>query len=96
MSLAKIADNIQPNDLTDALMGYWDLKSDGELARELGIDSRVKVAQYRRRKGTDDIQYRIIVNLLRDIGYLEGKLQQSVGGNAPEDDGECQQHHGNG
>lgn len=75
MNLANIADDIQPGDLVDLLMNYWDIKSDGELARELGIDNRVKVAQYRKRKGNDDIQYRIIVNLLRDIGYLEGKLK---------------------
>jgi hypothetical protein len=75
MSLLSIADDIQPNELTDTLLEYWKLKTDGELARELKIDNRVKVAQYRKRRGTDDIQYRIIVNLLRDIGYLEKKLE---------------------
>lgn len=74
MNLAAIADDIQPSALTDLLMEYWKLKTDGELARELGIGDRKKVGQYRNRKGTDDIQYRIIVNLLRDIGYLESKL----------------------
>ena len=64
-------------ELTDTLLEYWKLKSDGELARELGIDNRVKVQQYRNRKGTEDIQYRIIVNLLRDIGYLERKLEEA-------------------
>ena len=75
MTLANIADDIQPSELTDRLIEYWKLKTDGELARELGINNRVKVAQYRNRRGTDDIQYRIIVNLLRDIGYLEKKLE---------------------
>lgn len=74
MNLANIPDDIRPSELTDTLLEYWKLKSDGELARELGIDSRVKVQQYRKRTGTGDIQYRIIVALLRDIGYLEGKL----------------------
>jgi len=78
MNLTNIPDDIQPNELTDTLLAYWKLASDGELARELGIDNRVKVAQYRKRRGTDDIQYRIIVNLLRDIGYLEGKLKAST------------------
>lgn len=75
MQLANIQDDIQPSELTDLLINYWKLKTDSDLARELGISDRKKVGQYRNRRGTDDIQYRIIVNLLRDIGYLEKKLE---------------------
>ncbi|OQX16135.1 MAG: hypothetical protein BWK73_04535 [Thiothrix lacustris] len=74
MNLTDITDDISPNDLTDVLSAYWGIKSDAELARELGIEDRRKVTQYRNRKGKDDIQYRMIVALLRDIGYLERKI----------------------
>lgn len=74
MNLSDITDDISPNDLIDMLSAYWGIKSDAELARELGIQDRKKVAQYRNRKGKDDIQYRIIVALLRDIEYLDKKI----------------------
>lgn len=74
--LTQIKNNIAPDDLTNLLMQYWELNSDADLTRELELEDRRKVHQYRKRKGTDDIQYRIIVSLLRDIGYLETQLAQ--------------------
>jgi hypothetical protein len=74
MNLTNITDGISANDLTDLLMQQWGIKTDAELARELGIEDRRSVGQFRNRKRNDDIQFRIIVNLLRDIGYLEKKL----------------------
>jgi hypothetical protein len=58
-------------------MQYWELNSDAELANELDLNDRQKVSQFRKRKSNTDIQYRIIVSLLRDIGYLEKQLAQS-------------------
>lgn len=75
-NLTQIKNDIAPNDLTNVLMQYWELTSDADLARELGLDDRRKVNQYRNRKSTNDIQYQIIVSLLRDIGYLEKQLAQ--------------------
>lgn len=70
---AKNTDNITANELVDLLQKYWGLNGDAELARELGVE-RWSVGQYRKRKGFADIPSRIIINLLRDIDYLENKL----------------------
>jgi hypothetical protein len=77
--LANIPDSITANDLVDLLQGYWGMNGDAELARELGVE-RWSVGQYRKRQGFADIPSKIIINLLRDIGYLEAKLSaaQSV------------------
>ncbi len=73
--LALIADDIPASDLLNLLTEYWGLKNDAELARELTVDRR-SISQYRRRESSD-IQTKIIIALLRDIGYLEKKIQNA-------------------
>lgn len=73
-NLSTISDDITASELTDLLIKYWKLKSDYDLANSLGIDRR-SVYRYRNRK-TSDIQTKIIIDLLRDIAYLEKKTQK--------------------
>lgn len=71
--LTSIPDDIAAPDLINRLTEYWGLKNNAELARELNVDRR-SVNQYRKRESSD-IQTKIIIALLRDIGYLEKKIQ---------------------
>ena len=75
MPLPEIHDDVTPTQLVEILSSYWGVKKDAELGRCIGVE-RGSIAQYKNRS-TTDVQTNIIIELLRDIRYLESQLPSS-------------------